>query len=299
MKIRGYRIELGEIENVLQQCELVNQAVVLVKEENGTKRLVGYIVPEGEFDRDQIVVFLKSRLPEYMIPAIWVELDKLPLTNNGKVDKKALPDADTGSLFTGNYEAPRSVMEQDLVSIWQDLLRIPRVGIHDKLFELGGDSIITIQVVSRAKRMGYNLHPRDLFVCQTIAVLAAQLVRSEAEAGSVTEQGILNGNSGLLPIQQWFFEIADQTESHFNQHVLLTIDKGIGQDTIEEAVRALVQYHDALRFTYSSNGGELVQEYGTYGGQLGVADLKVVMPDKLQEAILLTDCRTISAQSGY
>ena len=288
VKIRGYRIELGEIENVLQQSELVNQAVVVVKEENGAKRLVGYVVPEGEFDRDRLVVFLKSRLPEYMIPALWVELDKLPLTNNGKVDKKALPDADTGSLFTGNYEAPRNAMEEGLATIWQDLLRIPRVGIHDNFFELGGDSIITIQVVSRAKRMGYNLHPRDLFICQTIAVLAAVLVKSEAEAGSISEQGVLTGHSGLLPIQQWFFEIAGQTESHFNQHVLLTIDKNIAQDTIEEAVRALVQYHDALRFTYRSNGDELIQEYGTYEGQLGVADLKVVMPDKLQEAVLLT-----------
>ena len=107
IKIRGYRVELGEIESILQQHNKVNKAVVLAKEDNaGNKRLAAYIVPEDNFDKDEIVTYAKSRLPEYMVPSVWVEMDEIPLTPNGKVDKRALPDPDISSGLSGEYEAP-------------------------------------------------------------------------------------------------------------------------------------------------------------------------------------------------
>ncbi|HVI44681.1 MAG TPA: condensation domain-containing protein, partial [Chitinophaga sp.] len=285
VKIRGYRIELGEIENVLQQSNLVAQAVVLAKtDEQGSKRLAGYVVPEGGFDKDGILSFLKKRLPEYMIPQIWVPLSRLPLNKNGKVDKKALPDADAGVLLTDNYIAPRNAMEQVLAGIWKELLRVQQVGIYDNFFELGGDSIITIQVVSRAKRAGYNLQPRDLFTCQNIAGLAAAMRKNKSVETSA-EQGLLTGVSGLLPVQQWFFDIADASLSHFNQHVLLTIDKNISPEKLSVAVHKLLRYHDALRFSYRLP--DPVQEYGTYEGLPEIIDLRNIAPDRLSEAVSL------------
>ena len=125
VKIRGYRVELGEIESILQQCELVSQAVVLAREDKqGNKRLVGYVVAEEEFDREAIVLYLKEKLPEYMIPSLLMELESLPLTANGKVDRKALPDPDAGELLADKYVAPRNEAETKLAAIWQDILEV-------------------------------------------------------------------------------------------------------------------------------------------------------------------------------
>jgi long-subunit acyl-CoA synthetase (AMP-forming)/aryl carrier-like protein len=186
VKIRGYRIELGEIENALQECELVKQAAVLVKQTaEGSKRLVGYVVPEGEYDKDEIVKYLNKRLPDHMVPAMWVKMDTLPLTKNGKVDRRALPEVDGSELLSKEYVAPRNEMESALAEIWKGLLHIDKVGIHDNFFELGGDSIITIQVLSRARRLGYELKPKDIFIHQTIAGLSEVL--AERTLSAVTE----------------------------------------------------------------------------------------------------------------
>ncbi|MBK8551805.1 MAG: non-ribosomal peptide synthetase [Ignavibacteria bacterium] len=195
VKIRGYRIELGEIESVLQECELIRQAVVLAHDTNEvSKRLTGYVVPEGVFDKDAVMSYLSKRLPDYMIPVIWVELESLPLTQNGKIDRKALPDPEVTGLLLNEYTAPRNETERVLAEIWKDLLRAERVGIHDNFFELGGDSIITIQVMSRARRMGYELKPKDIFIHQTIAGLSSVL--AEHSSSAVTgEQGILSGRA--------------------------------------------------------------------------------------------------------
>ncbi|HET9277764.1 MAG TPA: phosphopantetheine-binding protein, partial [Flavitalea sp.] len=153
VKIRGYRIELGEIEALLHQCNFVKQAVVLAKDDKeGNKRLVGYIVPQTEFDRKAIVSHLKSMLPDYMIPALWVELERLPLTPNGKVDKRALPDPDAAELLKNEYVAPRNEIETILVDMWQDMLGVKQVGVYDNFFELGGHSLLVIKMVARIKK---------------------------------------------------------------------------------------------------------------------------------------------------
>ncbi|MBB6274141.1 amino acid adenylation domain-containing protein/non-ribosomal peptide synthase protein (TIGR01720 family), partial [Pedobacter cryoconitis] len=274
VKIRGYRIELGEIENVLQESDLVRNAVVLVKaDDRGHKQLVSYIVPEGPFDKEGIIAYLKEKLPAYMIPVLWVSIEKLPLTSHGKIDKKMLPEPDISILVNSNYESPRTAAEQALVAIWQDLLRVDQVGIHDNFFELGGDSIITIQVVSRAKRAGYEFQPKDIFANHTIAGLSG-LLEERTHVVSYAEEGFLTGESGLLPIQQWYFDLENPSVSHFNQHMLLTVSKQIDSDVISDSVLQLVNYHDALRFTYTEKGDKWEQDYGIYTGALETINLE-------------------------
>ncbi|MFH6996224.1 amino acid adenylation domain-containing protein, partial [Flavobacterium sp. FlaQc-48] len=136
VKIRGYRVELGEIENVLSSLSGVTQCCVLAKEDtNGTKSLVGYVVLEDALNKEALQEQLKLSLPEYMVPQLWVTLDTMPLTSNGKLDKKALPDPDGSDLSSKEYAAPRNETEEQLAVIWQEILGIDKVGIHDNFFE--------------------------------------------------------------------------------------------------------------------------------------------------------------------
>jgi natural product biosynthesis luciferase-like monooxygenase protein/amino acid adenylation domain-containing protein/non-ribosomal peptide synthase protein (TIGR01720 family) len=268
VKIRGYRIEPDEITSILNQ---VIQGVVVAKSDvNGNKRLIAYVVPVAGFDRDRVLQHLKQQLPEYMIPALVVELDSLPVTTNGKVDKKALPDPDAATLVTNEYEAPRNDTEERLVAIWQELLGVSRVGINDSFFELGGDSIICIQLVSRASRYGMVLHPQDVFEHQTIAALSARL--NETTLIKVAEQGMLTGSAGLLPIQRWFLETDYPKRSHYNQSQLLSINKDVTAQQVTDIVTLLVNQHDALRFRYTESHDGWVQEYGDAPGVVEVHD---------------------------
>ena len=148
VKIRGYRIELGEIEHVLMKSGLVKQSVVLVKTEaDGNKMLVAYVVADNNFEKESVLLYLYNYLPEYMVPAAWVKLDKLPLTYNGKIDVKLLKTLRT--LDTGNeYVAPETDIEKKLTDIWQKLLGIDKIGVYDNFFELGGNSLLVMRLVS-------------------------------------------------------------------------------------------------------------------------------------------------------
>ncbi|MEX6691348.1 condensation domain-containing protein, partial [Danxiaibacter flavus] len=210
--------------------------------------------------------------------------DSLPLTPNGKVDKKALPVADGTLQLIGQYVAPRNEAEEQLAAIWQELLGIEKISIHDNFFELGGDSILTIQLVSRAGKAGLTLQPKDIFIHQTIAGIAEALA-DQAAAVVYGDQGYLEGVCGLLPIQQWYFDHQQVNLSHFNQSVLLTIDKAISEVTLQAAVTQLMRHHDALRFRYSYEQGQWQQTYGDGGAELQTEDLQDVAGDLLGSAI--------------
>jgi acyl-coenzyme A synthetase/AMP-(fatty) acid ligase len=137
VKIRGYRIELGEIESVLNEFKGIRQAIVLAKKDEGNnKRLVGYVMPEGSFEKETVVSYLKERLPDYMIPAQWVEMESFPVTSSGKIDKKALPDPDASELLSNEYQAPSNETETVLAEVWKELLHVERVGVNDNFFDL-------------------------------------------------------------------------------------------------------------------------------------------------------------------
>ena len=159
------------------------------------------------------------------------------------------------------YVPPSNELEADMVKIWQELLGKERIGIKNGFFELGGDSIIVLQVVSRARRTGQTLQPRDLFMHQTIAKLSAAIAE-RAQSGITGEQGYLQGASGLLPIQQWYLEQEGGDKSHFNQSILVGIDKSVTEPALRQAVEQLIAQHDALRFKYEQVNGQWRQEYG-------------------------------------
>lgn len=288
VKIRGYRVELGEIENVIQQSGQVSQTVVLAREDHaGHKQLVAYIVSPESLNKDSLTDYLKAKLPAYMVPALLVPLDSMPLTPNGKIDRKALPVPDTTALSGSVYTSPRNELEQQLANTWQDLLGIASVGIHDNFFELGGDSIISIQLVSRLKRLGYSLHTKDVFNNQTIARLSALLIERQAVTPAfVAEQGYLTGPSGQLPIQQWYFETQPAVISHFNQSIQLNISKAVTAEVMQEVVVQLVAHHDSLRFSYNHYSDNWIQEYTSATNiQVLVEDLKHVSPQELPALI--------------
>ncbi len=260
VKVRGYRVELGEIEAVLSGQEGVRQCVVVVREDGAAeKQLVAYVVGSGEakLGVSELRSGLKEQLPEYMIPAAFVELESLPLTANGKIDRGGLPAPDfSRRAGKKGYTAPRTRVEEQLAEIWGQVLRLKEVGIHDNFFELGGDSILSLQIVSRASQAGLALLPRQLFQHKTIAELAA--VAGEVQE-SRAEQGEVEGAVAVTPIQHWFFEQEVKERGHWNQAVLLRVSEAVAGGVLKAALGAVIRHHDALRLRYREAGGEWQQ----------------------------------------
>jgi acyl carrier protein len=180
VKIRGYRIELGEIETVLGQHSSLREAVVLAREDSpGDRRLVAYVVTAGGSapSANDLRSFLQQKLPEYMVPSVFVFLDSLPLTPNGKLDRKALPAPDqTRPELEETFVAPRTPVEETLASIWAAVLKVDKVGIHDNFFELGGHSLLATQLISRIREtFKIDLPLRSLFEAPTIYGLAQRM----------------------------------------------------------------------------------------------------------------------------
>jgi len=176
VKVRGYRIELSEIENVLREAPTVTQCAVIVQADDVFgKRLVAYVVINENFNRDGIFAYLSNKLPEYMIPQFIVKLDQMPLNNNGKVDKNALPHPDAASLLTNEYAHPKTATEKKLVEIWQNLLNVSRVGIADNFFELGGNSLLAQKFVLLLKEFGFALPIVKLYQFPNVEAISAFL----------------------------------------------------------------------------------------------------------------------------
>jgi amino acid adenylation domain-containing protein/non-ribosomal peptide synthase protein (TIGR01720 family) len=249
LKIRGFRIEAGEVETTLTSHPHIREAVVIARvNESGDKQLIAYLVTEIERTptSSELREYLGKKLPEYMIPSAYVMLKELPLTANGKVDRRALPAPDTRQgQSEKNYVGARTEAEQTLVEIWEAVLGVERVGIYDNFFELGGDSILSIQIVARTNRAGLHLTPKDLFQHQEIAGLAQ--VISEAGEVVAAEQGAVSGAVRLTPIQEWFFESELEEAGHYNQSVLLKVKAEIEEEKLAAALQGLMKQHDALR----------------------------------------------------
>ncbi|GGG24223.1 hypothetical protein GCM10011344_26200 [Dokdonia pacifica] len=274
VKIRGHRIELAEIELRLEELSEVDQVVVIAKEgPNGLKRLVTYVVGEA-FDKHKAVKELAQKLPEYMIPQLYVVLDTFPLTTNGKIDKRALPEPEDFTSSSEKFVAPQTHEQIVLASIWQEVLGVKEVSIYDNFFSMGGDSIMAIQLVSRAKKKGVVLKVRDIFTNQTIYEIAKNL---KTDVTVISEQGILEGTSGLLPIHHSFFEKEYVNYNHYNQSVLLTLSKDVDVAILTKAVTYLMQQHDALRLKYEK----------TATGYQGV--YQTTIPDIAVKSLLDTD----------
>ncbi|AKQ66397.1 Non-ribosomal peptide synthetase [Myxococcus hansupus] len=256
VKVRGFRIELGEIEAVLSQHAGVRAAAVAVREDiPGDRRLVAYVVATSEGEVSELRDFLGTRLPEHMLPSAFVTLEALPLSPSGKLDRRALPAPERSTLGAGDsYVAPRNALEQQLARIWADVLGVERVGTEARFFELGGDSILALQVIARARQAGIHLTARQVFQHPTVAGLA----QVAASARRLGEQGPVMGPVPLTPIQTWFVERDLPEAHHFNQALLLEPREPLNAEMLSAALRALVDHHDALRLrlTRSTAGWE-------------------------------------------
>jgi acyl carrier protein len=187
--VRGYRIELGEVEAALCGHSEVQEAIVVAREESGgEKRLVGYAVSsaDAQVTGSELRSYLRERLPEYMVPGTVMVLERLPLTTNGKVDRRALPEPEVESAV--GYEGPRTAVEEMVAGIWAEVLRLERVGIHDNFFDLGGHSLLATQILSRLRsNFGVDLPVRGLFAEPTVAGIAMLLVQEQVAQNEQAE----------------------------------------------------------------------------------------------------------------
>ena len=287
VKVRGQRIELGEIEAVLTEEERLARVVVTVLRDGPAPRLVAYLVARQE--RPEIEILkrrLAARLPAVMVPTEWVFLDELPLTASGKLDRRALPKPGPAAASEVTWVAPRTPEEQALARVWGEVLHRERVGLYDNFFALGGDSILSIQVVSRMSRQGWRLTPRQLFEHQTLVELA----RVVSTGPSVwAEQGLVRGQVPLAPIQHWFFEHNSARPHHFNQALLFELHRELDPILLEQTVAHLLRHHDALRLRFTASAEGWLQHFGDFDGTAGSAwarvDLSALPESRRGEAV--------------
>ena len=248
IKLRGYRIEPGEVEAALrEQAGIADAAVIARADAPGQRRLVAYLVPAAGMQPDTaaIAAALRTRLMDYLVPSAWVVLDALPLTANGKLDRTALPPPGSAASVAESTDvaaiAPAAAV---LAAIWCRLLGLAAVGAHDSFFALGGDSLLSIQVVAAAAQAGWKITPKQVFECQTLARLAPLALPL---GGSDAEQGAVTGELPMTPIQHWFFEGVTVSPQHWNQSVLLQPQAGVTYEHVAAAIARLQSHHDLLR----------------------------------------------------
>ncbi|MEV3965077.1 amino acid adenylation domain-containing protein [Nocardia sp. NPDC050193] len=251
VKIRGLRIELGEIDAVLGAHESVGFATTVGhRGAAGAMALASYVVPgpDRSIDIDQLEEFLGSRLPSYMIPASVTVLDHIPLTPAGKLDRRALPDPVRAD--SPPFRAPRTPLERTIAGAFADVLGVDTVGLDDSFFALGGDSIMSIMLVTRARTAGVLFSAREVFDHRTVAGLARVAVRDDEAArasGSVELPGGGVGPIPLTPVMHWFTEHARAGSGRIAQAVLLALPTGTERRRLAETVQAVLDRHDMLR----------------------------------------------------
>jgi amino acid adenylation domain-containing protein/non-ribosomal peptide synthase protein (TIGR01720 family) len=259
VKIGGFRVEPAEVEAVLAEHPAVDAAAVITREDTpGTVRLVAYVVPgrPGE-DPDlgrALRTHIAGQLPHYMVPAAVTVLPALPLTANGKLDRAALPAPETATETAA--QGPRTDREKTLCALFADVLGVREIGIDDGFFDLGGDSIMSIQLVGRARRAGLELSVRDIFEHRTVAALAT--VVTEATGAVAEEPGAGLGEVPLTPIKHWLLERSDDLDA-FNMSAVLQVPAGLDPHHLTGAVQALLDHHDALRARLSPAPGRRLE----------------------------------------
>lgn len=265
LKIRGFRIELSEIEGALNDLNGIAEAVVNVKTDSlDNKVLVAYCtLTSGVSEQDRprkeqsMTYDLAQVLPEHMIPSHFVILDEFPTTAAGKVDKKALPDP-LKNRTTDDADAPATELEMSLLKLFKLVLKQDEIGVTDEFFSVGGDSILSMQLMAKAKAQGFHFTARQLLLGQSVRKLAALI---ESEHVAKAQQGRSLGVQNLLPVQKRFFDIDAQHIDHYNQSALFMVPAGFDVEMLTRAVVALVNRHDAMRLQFFEEQGEW---YGRY-----------------------------------
>ncbi|MFD2726452.1 non-ribosomal peptide synthetase [Hyunsoonleella rubra] len=252
IKIRGFRVELDDIENTINNSGLVKQAEVIVKQETGKpKRLVAFIVPEAGYDENLLKQYLKNALPDYMIPHSFAEIDEIPLLPNGKVDKTKLGALNIVARENpeNSTEAPKNNLEQQLLDIWKSIVGIETLGTNDNFFEVGGDSILSIQIIAMARKMGIAIAPNQLFEHQTISELAMFVSREDDK--NLNKEDMVMGDIPLSPIQHWFFDTHKLAPEYWNQGFKFqNLPQNVDEERLQVITQKIIKTHDALRLSF-------------------------------------------------
>ncbi|MCI0397533.1 MAG: amino acid adenylation domain-containing protein, partial [Chloroflexi bacterium] len=267
VKIRGFRVELEEVDQAVKQYPPVAHSAVVAREESpGVKRLVAYVAPEAgqRLTVSELRLFLKQKLPEYMIPSIFVLMDKLPLTPNGKVDREALPAPDgSRPALAEAFIAPRTAVEEQIAAIWQPLLGIEQVGIEDNFFELGGHSLLATQVISRLRQaFRVELPLRAIFEAPTIAELVERLERDTPAQYTASIGRRTPGSHAPLSFAQqrmWFLSQLNLDQTVYNIPTAVRLLGPLDVATLEKCLAGVVQRHEILRTSFPVIRGEPVQ----------------------------------------
>ncbi|HEV2436447.1 MAG TPA: amino acid adenylation domain-containing protein [Verrucomicrobiae bacterium] len=297
VKLRGFRIELGEIEAALGQHPAVRQTVVLAREDTpGEKRLVAYVVAAREplLTTTDLRHFLKAKLPEYMVPAVFVLLEALPLMPNGKIDRRALPSPDrTRPELDKVFVAPRTPTEELMAEIWAELLDLERVGIHDNFFELGGHSLLATQVVSRIREtFQLEIPLRRLFEVPTVAGLAESIEAARLAGLTLLAPPILpvprNGDLALSFAQQrlWFFDQLEPGLPAYNIPAAVRLKGPLNLAALEQSLNEIIKRHESLRTTFGKAEGRPTQVIApTLTIKLPVVDLRKLPPGERETEV--------------
>ncbi|UVJ41737.1 amino acid adenylation domain-containing protein [Pseudomonas sp. LS1212] len=247
VKIRGNRLELGEVEAQIKRLSpLIEQALVRAVELDGSLRLVAYLVASQSLSPSKLRNDLGTRVPDYMVPAHFITLDELPLNRNGKVDVQRLPIPQKPADDSTSHIAPRNEVEALLAAIWQDVLKLERVGVQDNFFALGGDSIINLQIIARANQQGLKLTPRQLFENRTIADIARVL---GADASNAVAENLADGYD--LPLGAGQLARLQQGPLDATWRCV-ALTQAIDSKLLSQAITALQQHHQALRLALQS-----------------------------------------------
>ncbi|MEM7466418.1 MAG: amino acid adenylation domain-containing protein [Pseudomonadota bacterium] len=258
VKIRGFRTEPGEIERALNAHPAIQDVAVLVAGEAADeKRLIAYFVGDHSLSQSELRQFLLERLPAYLIPSIFVPLDSFPLGKTGKIDRHSLPAAPASSASNVPESAPASAVERAVLEVVRSVMPVNRVNGGDNFFDLGGDSIMALQIVSRLGNAGLSISPRQIFEASTFAELAAMAVEVSSEA----DRPAAKGDVPLTPIQAWFFGLALQVPDYFNQAVSFSLPANLDIDIFEQAFLSLSARHDALRLRFECREQQWHQFY--------------------------------------
>jgi amino acid adenylation domain-containing protein len=269
VKLRGFRIELGEIESVLNQHPSVQVSVVVVREdEPGNQRLIAYIVPQPAQTLviAEICQFLAEKVPNYMLPSAFVNLDKFPLTPNGKIDRRALPAPETTRTnLEAVYVAPRNTIEEAIAQIWQQVLGVEQIGINDNFFELGGHSLLATQVISRLRKtLGVDLPLRGLFTSPTVAELATNIPQTTAKLGLNTASIPRVSREANLPLsfaqaRLWLLEQLHPGSSTYNISAAVRLSGYLNIKALEQSLNEIIARHEVLRTHFSLVNGQAFQ----------------------------------------
>ena len=268
VKIRGFRVELGEVEAVLSKHPQINQAVAKVHGESvREKYLVAYFVPiVGEtITVEQLRTFLTEQLPDYMIPSAFVEMESFPLTPNGKVNRRALPEPTTSRPELGQtFVEPRTPIEEILAGIWRDVLGLEQVGIYDNFFDLGGHSLLATQVIALTRKaFGIELPLLSLFESPAIAPLAQKIATaSQPDRQELSLKRLPSQNEpipiSLTQLELWFFDQFYPGNSIYNLPLVYRITGALNEKALSESLREIVRRHETLRSTFQVKNGQVV-----------------------------------------